>query len=378
MTRRLLEVETLAAFDRHIGRTRRLNGWFVQSLDLTGRSEALLSVDPQGAVFLGCRFDPGVEQRLRAAGALLFPRLPDLPFDPYRARLYDAAELYGTGPVAASPDAVIYAWARSAQASTLSGELATTLHDHAISDALNDATADIDPRSVVGIMGGHAQLRTDQAYRAAAQLGASLAAAGRTVLTGGGPGAMEAGNLGGYLSAWPGALDEALAMLGAVPTYRSDLDSWTATAYAVRERWPAAAAGRSLAIPTWFYGHEPTNLFATAIAKYFANALREDTLLHRCRGGIVYLPGEAGTVQEIFQAVTENFYAADSTEVAPLVLVGVDYWTTQLPAWPLLHRLGANRPMAEVVHCVDDIAAAVDLLVAEVSPAAAQHRSTDS
>jgi hypothetical protein len=116
MSRRLLEVETLAAFDRHIRRTRRLNGWFVQSLDLTGRSEALLAVDARGGVFLGCRFEPAVEHQLREAGALIFPQLPDLPFDPYRARLYDAAELYGTGPVASSPDAVIYAWARSAQA----------------------------------------------------------------------------------------------------------------------------------------------------------------------------------------------------------------------------------------------------------------------
>jgi predicted Rossmann-fold nucleotide-binding protein len=363
MSRRLLEVETLAAFDRHIRRTRRLNGWLVQSLDLTDRSEALLEVDPSGGVFLGCRFDPTVEQRLRAAGALIFPQLPDLPFDPYRARLYGAAELYGTGTVASSPDAVLYAWARSAQARTLSGELAATLHDHAISDALNDATADIDPRSVVGIMGGHALLRTDRAYRAAAQLGTSIALAGRTVLTGGGPGAMEAGNLGAYLSTWPDALDDALNTLGTVPTYRPDVDAWTATAYAVRERWPAAAAGISLAIPTWFYGHEPTNLFATVIAKYFTNALREDTLLHRCRGGIVYLPGEAGTVQEIFQAVTENFYAADATQIAPLILVGVDYWTNQLPAWPLLHRLGAGRLMGEVVHCVDDIATVLDLLV---------------
>jgi predicted Rossmann-fold nucleotide-binding protein len=244
----------------------------------------------------------------------------------------------------------------------LSGELASTLHDHAVSDALNDAMADIDPRSVVGIMGGHTLLRTDQAYRAAAELGASLCAAGRTVLTGGGPGAMEAGNLGAYLSSWPDALEDALAMLATAPTYRPDVDAWVAAAYTVRQRWPPPGAGSSLAIPTWFYGHEPTNLFATGIAKYFTNALGEDTLLHRCRGGIVYLPGQAGTVQEIFQAVTENYYAADATQVAPLILVGVDYWTNQLPAWPLLRRLGAGRAMGEVVHCVDDIAAAVELL----------------
>ena len=32
----------------------------------------------------------------------------------------------------------------------------------------------------------------------------------------------------------------------------------------------------SLGVPTWFYGHEPPNLFATRIAKFFTNALRED------------------------------------------------------------------------------------------------------
>ena len=363
MTRRLLEIESLADFDTHIRRARRLDGWFVSSLDLTDRSPELLAVDTSGAVFLGCHFALEVEERLRAAGALLFPRLPDLPFDPYRPGLYDATELYGTDPVRRSPDAVIYAWARSAAATALSGALATTLHDHAISDALDDTTASLDPRNVVGIMGGHALRRTDPAYAAAARLGGALTAAGRTVLTGGGPGAMEAGNLGAYLSPWPDALDEALAMVGAVPGYQPDLGAWVASAYAVRDRWSVAEAGISLSIPTWFYGHEPSNLFATGIAKYFANALREDTLLHRCRGGIIYLPGQAGTVQEIFQAVTENFYAADPSEIAPMVLVGVDYWTERLPAWPLLRRLAADRPMAGAIHCVDDIAEATDLLV---------------
>ena len=146
-----------------------------------------------------------------------------------------------------------------------------------------------------------------------------------------------------------------------------------ASAYAVRDRWPVAEAGASLSIPTWFYGHEPSNLFATGIAKYFANALREDTLLHRCRGGIVYLPGQAGTVQEIFQAVTENFYAADRDPDRPDG-AGRE-WTTGPSACPpgrCSQRLAADRPMAEAIHCVDDIAAAADLLYARLG------RSADS
>jgi predicted Rossmann-fold nucleotide-binding protein len=362
VTRRLIEIESLADFDTHITQTQRLNGWFVQSVDLTERTDALLKVDPSGAVFLGCLFAPTIEHHLRRSGALLFPRLPDLPFDPYRTRPYDAAELYGSGDYAMSLDATVYAWAHSETEPSLTAELGTTLHDHAITEALDDATTGLDRRAVVGIMGGHAVRRTDETYRAAAELGGSLTVAGRTVLTGGGPGAMEAANLGAYLSSWPGSLDDALMILTAAPSYRSSMDAWAQSAFQVRARWPIAAAGRSLGIPTWFYGHEPTNVFATEIAKYFSNALREDTLLHRCGGGVVYLPGQAGTVQEIFQAVTENFYAAGASLVTPLILVGREYWTGVYPAWPLLQRLGAGRPMGEVIHCVDDVKEAIDVL----------------
>ena len=362
MTRRLLEIESQADFDVHIGTTRRLNGWFVQSVDLTERADELLKVDPRGAVFLGCQLTPTVEDYLRRSGALLFPRLPDLPFDPYRAKPYDALELYGNGDYASSLDAMVYAWSHAQPIGSLAGALSTTLHDHSMTDALNDVTSHRERRNVVGIMGGHAVLRGDDTYRAAAELGASLTLAGRTVLTGGGPGAMEAANLGAYLSTWPASLDEALTILKLAPSYRPSIDAWAHSALRIRASWPITGAGRSLSIPTWFYGHEPTNVFASEIAKYFSNALREDALLNRCRGGVVYLPGQAGTVQEIFQAVTENFYAADATLVTPLILVGRQYWTDTYPAWPLLHRLGANRPMGELIHCVDSVKEAADIL----------------
>jgi predicted Rossmann-fold nucleotide-binding protein len=364
VTRRLIDIESLADFDAHIDKTSHLNGWFVQSVDLTERTAALRTVDPRGAVFLGCQFAPRVEHELRSSGALLFPRLPDLPFDPYRAHLYDAAELYGAGDYAASLDAAVYAWSHSHPSGLLTADLGMTLSDHAITDALDDATTDLDRRAIVGIMGGHAVPRGDETYRAAAELGMSLTLAGHTVLTGGGPGAMEAANLGAYLSPWAGSLEDALMIMAPAPVYWSSVDAWARSAFEVRARWPVASAGRSLSIPTWFYGHEPTNVFATKIAKYFSNALREDTLLHHCGGGVVYLPGQAGTVQEIFQAVTENFYAADSSLVVPLILIDREYWTDVYPAWPLLQRLGAGRPMGELIYCVDDVKEAAGLLTA--------------
>lgn len=360
--REFTEIETLAEFDEHIGHTDSLRGWFLQSVDLTDRVAELARVDVAGSVFLGCRLDEQTERELPGRGALLFPQLPDVPFDPYRGTLYTAEELYDQPRYADSVDARVYAWSRAEGAvPPIPDTLATALHDHAISDALDEL--ELDPAKVVGVMGGHALRRDDPAYAAAARLGQRLAEAGYVVLTGGGPGAMEAANLGAWFAGRGDALDEAIAELATAPSFSPDIDAWAEIALAVRRRWPATDGVLSIGIPTWFYGHEPPNVFCTHIAKYFANALREDTLLQRCRGGIVYLPGAAGTVQEIFQAATGNYYAADDTLVAPMVLVGREHWTEKLPAWPLLQALGAGREMGRRLHLVDAAGDVMALLV---------------
>lgn len=367
--RQYLEIETLDEFDEHLPHTRSLSGWFVQSVDLTARSAELRTKQVAGAAFLGCDFDDELQHWLAAQGALVFPKLPALPFNPYRAHLYSADELYDSPHYADTLDARVYAWARRVGPHpAASPSLAMALHDHAVTDALDELH--LASPKLVGVMGGHKMARNSTEYAAAARMAQALTRAGRTVLTGGGPGAMEAANLG----AWFGAPDrstadtdaglaEALDVLAPVPSFHDSIDAWARTAATVRGLWPAERAGTSVGIPTWFYGHEPPNQFATGIAKYFQNALREDTLLHRCRGGIIYLAGAAGTIQEIFQATTGNYYAADDTLIAPLVLVGRAYWTEQYPAWQLLSTLAAGRPMAERLHLVDDPAEAVELLL---------------
>ncbi len=356
---RLVHISSLAAFDRRTAAgARSLSGWRVRGLDLRDRTEVLARCRLAGATFLGCTFAEGGAARAEAAGALVLPAIPDVPVDPYRARLYTPRELYDAPAYADSLDARAYAWAQESDDDA--ALLAQALHDHAVDGALERALGGWRrTRSVVGVMGGHAQQRGDAAYAEAARLGRGLGAS-HLVATGGGPGAMEAANLGAWLSGrGSDELDAALVDLARVPAYRPSIGAWADAAFAVRERFPDGAA--SLGIPTWHYGHEPPNVFATAIAKYFRNATREAILLEVCDGGIVFLPGAAGTVQEVFQDACENYYA-DESALAPMVLVGRTYWTETLPAWPLLHALARERTMEEHVHLVDTAEEAAELL----------------
>ena len=347
-----LEIDTIARLEAALAAGgRAMAGWQVQDLDLGPYEAGLTDLDPRGALFLGCRMSDGFAEHLRTGGALVFPALPDLPFDPWRTALYTPAELYDGLPdgYGNTPDAVINAWSTAAPGGhDLRHLLAVALHDNSVDDALEEFTVD---RPIVGVMGGHALQRTDPAYLEAAILGHDLAARGLTVATGGGPGAMEAANLGARLSEEPTAVVEGVVRaIGAVPGFE-DVTAWADVALAAVQDLPDS--GRSLGIPTWHYGHEPPNPFCSAIAKYFRNAIREDVLLAVCRRGLVFLPGAAGTVQEVFQAACTNYYA-DAEHVAPMVFVGTEYWTSTLAAWPLVSALASGRALAPRLHLVDD------------------------
>lgn len=349
-----------------------MRGWHVQSVDLRQRAAILERLDPAGSVFLGCELKPASVQLLSKGGALIFPELPGVPFDMYRPELYTGPELYDgilRRGYEQAPDARIYAWSHHRLGAgghdSLNAALATTLHDHAIGSALEAAleTGELSGAPVVGMMGGHAQERGSAGFETAARLGRSLARAGFIVASGGGPGAMEAANLGAYLSGEPdAALDDALETLAAAPSFTPSVTDWARRALEVLERYPGGAV--NLGIPTWAYGHEPPNLFATHIAKYFANSIREAVLLEKCSGGIVFLPGAAGTVQEIFQDACENYYGAPGT-ITPMVLVGEKHWTQTLPVFPLLRALAAGRGLEAHVHLVDDPAQAVAVIARE-------------
>lgn len=353
------EIESVDQFDAQVSRTGSLSGCSIQSVDLTEHAAALRTAEVHGAVFLGCRFAPGSEAEIEERGALVFPALPDLPFNPYRTGLYSPAELYVDldAGYRYTRDAVIYRWWRHVgQRRSLTSELAMTLHDHAITEALADLGLD----GAIGVMGGHQLTRDDPTYAAAARLGRQLAAEGHAVITGGGPGAMEAVNLGAALVGSPDELDAAIAALAGHPRFTDAVEDWARAAFEVATRWQLT--GPSYGVPTWLYGHEPPNAFSVGVAKLFSNAIREDVLLRQASGGLVCLPGAAGTIQEIFQAVTPRYYAAEADRIPPLILVGVDYWTQAMPAWPLLSAMASGRAMDPRVRLVDSVAEVIPVL----------------
>ncbi|GAA0925185.1 LOG family protein [Virgisporangium aurantiacum] len=388
------EIESREELQLHLaGDT--LHGLTVQGLHLAEDPPDWATVDVTGTLFIACQFDSlDTELELIRRGAQVIPPLPGVPYPTHPSHLYLPSELsagFAEHGFAGMYDTVVYRHFVE-HGGALPGvreALSQRMHDHGVDDALADAIDGWAAESngpVVGIMGGHAEPRGSAGYRAAAAIGRGLAEAGCLVVTGGGPGVMEAANLGAFLAtATADDLSDAIDDLAKDPDFH-DHDPFTDRALQVRREYSRNerdgdrrdfagwARHGGLSVPTWLYGHEPANLFAARIAKYFSNAIREDTILRLTRGGIVFAQGRAGTVQEIFQAATKTFYATDGAS-GPFVFLGKDFWTHELPVATLLRPLFAASPHGDLTHLIeitDDPAEAVQMILTYATPADAK------
>jgi predicted Rossmann-fold nucleotide-binding protein len=272
---------------------------------------------------------------------------------------------------------------------------ARAVHDGTMSWFLGERLAG---ERVIAVMGGHRMARNSPGYRTVATLAHALSVEGFLMVSGGGPGAMEATHVGARAAGTALGLDGALSMMGAdrpqddaddgtlvFPLHSADelfvggcWDAIDAEAAARLHRWQAPAfalaartgldAGASIGIPTWLYGHEPPTPLATEHAKYFDNSIREDGLLAVATAGVVFAPGQAGTLQEIFQDAAQNYYESVADRFSPMVFLDIDrHWTEHFDVRAILDRLFTPE-QCQNVHWADAVDDAVAALVS-ASPA---------
>lgn len=352
---RLYEIETI---DEFFARKQSLVNCTIQNIDFSGMEIPWHEYKINNTVFLGCRFYSfDNETDLRRKGALIYPEIKNIPYNPYRKTLYTWQELmhgYTTENDQSTDLSIYNHFSLHRYSPNIQEALSQRIHDHAIDNALHNLLvfddAGMTAKKCIGVMGGHGVLRTDAFYEKTALITKLLAENDYFVVSGGGPGIMEAANLGAYFAGKPkDQLSDAIQILRAAPSYKDK--NYIEQAKQVLEKY--AKGEDNLAIPTWFYGHEPSNLFASHIAKYFSNSIREDTLLAVCLYGVIYAPGSAGTTQEIFMDATQNHYGTFGY-YSPMVFLGKERYQINTLIYPLLQQLSYNRKYHKFLYLSDE------------------------
>ena len=292
-------------------------------------------------------------------------RFDGLPYNPFRETLYTVKELMAGYPDETLDQRIAEHYkAHGGNLPDVHEALAQRIHDHAIDSAVQSFVSS-DERSskrIVGVMGSHSTARdVDGDYSRVVKIGWNLARRGFVVVTGGGPGMMEAANLGAYMSEREEKdLMDALKTLSAFPDYTKDPKGYVNAASAIRAKYTDSR--QSLAIPTWAYSDEPTGLFSSAIGKYFSNSIREDGLLGIAQWGVVFARGSAGTLQEIFQDAAHNSYWSTGFR-GPMVFLDAGFFTAPPSIFDVLQNRARLDKWGDMVSVCSSSEAAVEFIL---------------
>jgi uncharacterized protein (TIGR00730 family) len=181
------------------------------------------------------------------------------------------------------------------------------------------ALAELGP--AVSVFGSARTRPDDPAYALGVKVGRKLVEAGYAVITGGGPGAMEAAN--------KGALE---------------------------------AGGTSVGLGIELPFEQGLNRYVE-LGVNFRYFFARKTMFVKYAQGFIVLPGGFGTLDELFEALT--LVQTRKVTSFPLVLMGGDYWSGLLD-W-LRGTAGAagtiNLKDIELLHLTDDADEAVDIIL---------------
>jgi hypothetical protein len=189
----------------------------------------------------------------------------------------------------------------------------------------------------VSVFGSARTHRDEPEYALGVRLGAALAEAGYAVITGGGPGTMEAANKGASEAGGTSV------GLGIELPFEQGLNPWVDIGINFR----------------YFFARK------TMFVKYAQ--------------GFVVLPGGFGTFDELFEALV--LVQTRKVTSFPIVLLGTAYWGGLL-AWindVVLPSGKVSAPDLNLVHLTDDVDEAVDVIRASVSdsePKQAEERAS--
>src|SRR6059058_870387 len=157
----------------------------------------------------------------------------------------------------------------------------------------------------------------DPHYELAEKMGAALARLGFTVMTGGGPGIMEAANRG------------------------------------ARE-----AGGRSVGCTIELPSEQPTNVYLDRCVRMHYFFARK-TLLVKYSYAFVVMPGGAGTLDELFEALT--LIQTGKIKNFPIVIMGTEYWRELIGFIEKMARLGTiSLEDAKLVYATDSVDEAIE------------------
>ena len=181
------------------------------------------------------------------------------------------------------------------------------------------ALAELGP--AVGVFGSARTTLDDPHYAQAEQVGRGLADAGFAVITGGGPGTMEAANKG---ASEAGGVSVGL---GIELPFEAGLNKWVDVGVNFR----------------YFFARK------TMFVKYSS--------------GFVVLPGGLGTFDELFEALT--LVQTQKVTSFPVVLIGIDYWSGLLE-WlrgTVLAQGNISAADVDMLRLTDDVEEAVAMIV---------------